>query len=359
MKTSALFASLSALALITACSQDHDATHEDHDRVADDHHETDDHHDDADDHHGNDHGHDEDHLEAGDHHDGGNHHAHDDQQSATLGFAIDASPAVGAPFSVGLILTDAAGNELTAADLDDMHGYKLHVMLVDTGLEQLVTLHPEADDHGEFTIEFTPEYGREYKVFANYIVTHGEISHADDHGHAHDDDHGHAHEEDEHSHGGDDHAHDDVDDHAHDDDHAHAADEKVAGYTQATSALIIGTDSADALPTENVLSITEGDLTFSITPSGPLESGTATGFTLTASQADGTAFTDFETVMGTQAHFAAFDASAEHMSHGHATDSGDGPSTELTFSEAGPHRVFVMVGVAGETLTLPFTVQVE
>jgi len=114
-----------------------------------------------------------------------------------------------------------------------------------------------------------------------------------------------------------------------------------------------------ALPTENVLSISEGDLTFSLMPSGPVKEGSGVNFALNASQADGTAFTDFEPIMGELAHFAAFDASAKNMSHGHPAGGGDGLSAELTFAEAGPHRVFVLVSVSGETLTLPFTVQVE
>lgn len=114
-----------------------------------------------------------------------------------------------------------------------------------------------------------------------------------------------------------------------------------------------------ALPTENVLSISEGDLTFSLMPSGPVKEGSGVNFALNASQADGTAFTDFEPIMGELAHFAAFDASAKNMSHGHPAGGGDGLSAELTFAEAGPHRVFVLVSVSGETLTLPFIVQVE
>ena len=352
MKTSALLAGLSALALISACSQSDDHAHDDHDAVAaEDHHASDDHHHAEDnDHHQDEteaHGHD-DHAHSDDHHgNAGEHHAGGMPQTATLGFSLTSSPQAGSPSSVGLILFDANGNQLTASDLEDMHGHKLHVMMVDAGLEQLITLHPEADHHGEFSIDFTPDFARSYSVFANYAVTPGEVSHAEDHGHAHEeDDHGHAHEDDAHSHGDE--------DHAHDDEHAHDEGMKAAGYTQASSALIIGTDAPAPLPQTDVLNAVANGLTFTLTPAAAVTAGTPAQFTLSATTADGSPATG----LGTSAHFTAFDAAAATMAHGHSSESTSNVSGELTFAESGPYRVFVTIEVSGETVTLPFKVQV-
>lgn len=344
MKTSALLAGLSALALISACSQSDDHAHDDHDAVAsEDHHTTDDHHHaEAEEHAHEDNAHNDDHDA-----DAGEHHASGMQQTATLGFSLTSSPQAGSPSSVGLILFDANGNQLKAADLEDMHGHKLHVMMVDAGLEQLITLHPEADHHGEFSIDFTPDFARSYSVFANYAVTPGEVSHAEDHDHAHEeDDHGHAHEDDAHSHGDE--------DHAHDDEHAHDEGMKAAGYTQASSALIIGTDAPAPLAQTDVLNVAANGLTFTLTPAAAVTAGTPAQFTLSATSADGSPATG----LGTSAHFTAFDAAAATMAHGHSSESGSGVSGELTFAGSGPHRVFVTIEVSGETVTLPFTVQV-
>jgi hypothetical protein len=55
-----------------------------------------------------------------------------------------------------LRLTDQNGQPIVAEDLAVKHEHRLHVMVVDAGLEDYAHAHPTAKPDGAFSFTFTP-----------------------------------------------------------------------------------------------------------------------------------------------------------------------------------------------------------
>ena len=214
-----LLASVGVFALaVTGCSQGQGAE-DDHGHA----HEEGEAHEHAGDDHGDDHAHDgeQDHAHEADDH-GHEHGAGEGEHEhaagtgePTLGFSLTQMPDAGDPLTVALILNGPEGQTVTASDMAATHGEKLHVMVVDEGLEDFIRLHPEAGSDGSFEITFTPEYPRTYRVWTHYALVDSDEEHS----------------------------HDQEDDHHHHDDEGEAA----AGEIVLSDALIIGEESAHAL----------------------------------------------------------------------------------------------------------------
>ncbi|MEE2878273.1 MAG: hypothetical protein VX593_04645 [Pseudomonadota bacterium] len=320
----ALLASLGVLALAAAgCSQgqadddDHGHAHENGEAHE---HEGDDHARDGKDdhaHEGDDHGH-----ERGD---GAGEHQHAASTGEpTLGFSLTQMPAAGEPLTVSLILNGPDGQAVTADDMTATHGEKLHVIIVDEGLEDFIRLHPAPGADGNFDITFTPEYARTYRVWTRYALATGE----DAHGHDHKDDHHH---------------HDDEEDAA-------------AGEVVLSDALIIGEEDAPDLAADALLTATEGDLQYALNLPGDIQAGQPVTLTVSVSEADGAPFEALEPLMDSFGHLVGFNQSATQMihahptgAHPHGTNSRSGPDLqfETTFETPGPHRLFLQTRANG------------
>lgn len=331
----ALLASLGVLALTAAgCSQGQ-APEDDHGHA----HEGGDAHE-----HEADHGDEHAHEGEGDHpHDDADHgHSHGEgehQHAAgtgepTLGFSLTETPAAGETVTVSLILNGPDGEAVTADDIAATHGEKLHVMLVDEGLEDFVILHPEAGSDGLYQITFTPEYPRAYSVWTHYALADGEDAHS----------------------------HDGADDHHHDDAAGAAGAEVVL-----SEVLIVGEEDAPALSGENVLTASAGGLAYELTAASEVRAGEPVSLVVSVTDADGAAFEALEPLMGSYGHLVGFSQGATSMvrgqptgNHPHGADSRGGPELrfETTFDESGPHRLFLRTKADGKERSVAFLINI-
>lgn len=325
-----LLLALGLLAL-AGCSQGGDDHGHDHGPDADHAHDAGDAHDHgAEDDHGHEHG------------DGDDHHDHVAAGEPVLGFVLPDVPVAGQPFIFSLILSDAEGRPVGADDLATVHDHKLHVLIVDEALEDYTHTHPQLGPDGLYQVTFTPEYGRTYRVWADYTLAEtGEHDHGDD----------------EHSHGEDDHH-----DHGDNPDNHHATGGKAIRVSEA---LIVGEDAGPELPQTGTLTASAGGLTYTLQPDGPVTVGAPIRMTVTVTGADGVPFEALEPIMGAYAHLVGFNAGATEMVHAHpqgdhphGANARGGPDFqfEVTFREPGPHRLFLQTVANGEELSVPFTV---
>lgn len=250
------------------------------------------------------------------------------------------TPVAGEPFTFSLILSDAEGRPVDADDLVTAHDHKLRVLIVDEALEDYQHMHPDLGSDGLYEVTFTPAYARTYRVWADYTLA----------------------ETTDHEHGDDDHSHDDDDHHDHGDDH-HA--DSGAAIT-VSEALIVGDDAGPALTGEDVLTGGAGGLTYRLATDGSLSVGTE-ALTISVTDANGAPFEALEPVMGAYAHLVGFNAGATEMAHAHpkgdhphGASSRGGPDLEfdVTFAQAGPHRLFLQTVTGGQERTVVFTVNV-
>ena len=309
----------------------------------------------ADDDHGHDHGPGADHAHESDdahahdeedhghaHEDGDDHHDHGTSASGpNLGFVIETPPAAGQSSTVSLILTGPNGQTLSPDDLAETHEHKLHVMIVDEGLEDYTHMHPEPGADGLYQITFTPAYARTYRVWADFTLAEGS-----------DDDH---HHEDD--------AHDHESDSEHDGHHGDGE-----GQVIVSEALIVGEDAAPALGAENILTAEAGGLNYALVPGSEVKAGETVEFTVSVSDADGAPFAALEPIMGAYAHLVGFDAGATNMvhahprgAHPHGASSRGGPDLffAVTSEEAGPHRLFLQTMTGGSEDSVAFTLNVQ
>ncbi len=332
-----LLLALGLLAL-AGCSQGADNHGHDHGPDADHAHDSGDVHEHgAEDDHGHEHG------------DDGDHHDHAAHGEPVLGFALTDTPVAGQPFTFSLILSDAEGLPVGAGDLATVHDHKLHVLIVDEALEDYTHTHPALGPDGLYQVTFTPEYGRTYRVWADYTLAEtGEHDHGDD-------DH-HGHGEDDHSHAEDDH-HDHGDDH----DNHHAMGGNAITVSEA---LIVGETAGPELPQTETLTASAGGLTYTLQPDGPVTVGAPVRMTVSVTGADGAPFQALEPIMGAYAHLVGFNAGATEMVHAHpegdhphGANSRGGPDLqfEVTFKEPGPHRLFLQTVANGEEQSVSFT----
>lgn len=309
-------------------------------------------HDDAHDHgQAHDHGASTDQGEAHDHgdahsHDGGHDHDHGDEHShaepehhGTGGLRLAAETigdtAAGQPVNLALSLSGPDGAALAADDLVMSHGHRLHVMIVDEGLEDYRHLHVDEDASGRFEVTFTPAYERIYRVWAS--VTLAEALVEEEHGHPHGDD---AHGE-------------------------HGDHHEAGSRATATDWITVGEDAAPFIIPANLFEAESGDYRFEIHAEGNVTAGEVSELHLMVTDADGNPVDQLEPLLGAYAHLAGFNAGASRMVHAHpsglepqsAEDRG-GPELgfEITFPEAGVYRLFVQVLIDGVEVPAVFTV---
>lgn len=294
----------------------------------------------------------EDHVD--DHpHEGEGEHAHEDEDHGhahsagkeahqhaagtgepTLGFSLTQSPTAGEALTVSLILNDPDGQAVTADDMAPTDGEKLHVMIVDEGLEDFVRLHPEAGPDGLYEITFTPEYPRTYRVWTHYALADGEDAHS------------HGEEEDDHHHG-----------------EAAASKEEIL----LSDALIVGEETAPALGADNVLIASADGLKYELGLANEVTIGEPVRLNVTVSGPDGSTFQALEPLRGSYGHLVSFSQGATSMVQAHSTGdhphddtSRGGPKLqfEMTFEEAGPHRLFLRTKAEGVERSVAFQVDV-
>ena len=312
----ALLLALGLMAL-SACSGGDDHDH-DHGPGADHSHGTDEAHSHDDD----DHDHDHDHTAVGE---------------PVLGFVLSDTPVAGEPFTFSLILSDTEGRPVDADDLAVVHGHKLHLLIVDEALEDYQHLHPQPGPDGLYQVTFTPEFARTYRVWADYTLA----------------------KSGDHVDGDDNHSHDDHDHHDHSEDH-HGS----GGAITVSEALIVGEETGPALIDAEVLTMTAGGLTYTLTTDGDLTTGTER-LTMAVTDANGAPFEALEPIMGAYAHLVGFNLGATDMVHAHpegahphgaASRGGPDLEFEVAFAEARPHRLFLQTVTEGEEQTIVFTV---
>jgi hypothetical protein len=236
----------------------------------------------------------------------------------------------GAPATVTLRLADEAGATIGADRLETVHEHKLHVMIVDAGLEDYAHVHPAANTDGSFTVSFTPKLDRPYRLWADF---HPTGDGRDDAGHAH--------------HGA--HKHDDA------------------------KAVKIGVDLPGGSPftasaTQNMATqVVAGGLKFQLAGEKALKVDHAINLNVFVTDERGQSFGKLEPIMGAYGHLVGFDAGAARMVHAHPQgfppeneNARGGP--ELSFAvkptSAGPMRIFLQVKANGQEITAPFTVMV-
>ncbi len=81
------------------------------------------------------------------------------------------SPArAGQPVRVTVRLATSTGKPLAPPDLRVEHTRRLHLLVVDPSLDDYQHLHPEPGARpGDWVFEFTPRFGGEYRVFADFV----------------------------------------------------------------------------------------------------------------------------------------------------------------------------------------------
>ena len=288
--------------------------------------------------HSHDHGHSHDQDGAHDHDapaDG--HHDHGDRHDGHAitppvmgGLTISPLTAVeaGAPVTVALSLQNAEGAEVTANDLAVTHERKLHVMIIDEGLEDYIHTHPDPDENGRFAITFTPKCARAYRIWADFTVADEDAPAPA------------AAERDHH-------------------------DAPSGTPVVAAASLAVGDDAAPAFAGKNALFVDAGALRFRLWADGDVKAGETARFRLSVTDEDGTPFRGLEPIMGAYAHLVGFDPGATAMAHAHPSgahphgpDSRGGPDLvfDVMLDKPGPHRLFLQTRKDGEEIAAAFTV---
>lgn len=263
--------------------------------------------------------------------------------------SITATPvgvmASGKPTTLTLRLTDQKGQPIVAEDLRENHEHLLHVMVVDAGLEDYAHAHPTANADGTFSFAFTPRLDRPYRLWADFQLADHEAG-------------GKSAPENDHSHG--DHSHGD---HSHGD--AAHADHGAPVY--ASTDLAVGKGAVPAVAAQQSLRAETGGMRFQLSLPSVLQAGKATQAQLAVVGPDGKPFTQLEPLMGAYAHIVGFNPGATTMLHVHpegaepkSAAARGGPVISFTLEpEApGPQRLFVQVKANGVEISVPFTVLV-
>ena len=266
-----------------------------------------------------------------------------DAKDAALTLGTSQPPVVGQPVTVTLNLKGPDGKPLGPDAIATKHENKVHVMIVDAGLEDYTHVHatPGANP-GEWSVPFTPKLARSYKVWADFeLGSDAGPTKAKDEGHSHGDTADHSH------------------------DAPKAAND---AHPQNPSAdLLVGSDVAPALTaTQSLTSVVDG-LTFTLSLGGAATKGQHVTTTLTVADAAGTPFAGLEPIMGAYAHLVGFSEGGTSMLHGHpegaepkdkAARGGPMLSFDLHPQASGTHRIFLQVQKGGKVLVVPFTLVV-
>lgn len=274
------------------------------------------------------------------------HGEHDHSGPVTITATPSGPMAAGKPVTLTLRLTDQNGAPIVPADLRMNHDHLLHVMVVDSGLEDYAHAHPTANADGTFTFTFTPRLDRLYRLWADFQLAHGDAKEAPP-------------EKAEHSRG----------DHSHGD-HSHG-DEAHADYGEtsyASTDLPVGKGAVPTFSAQQSLRAEAGGLRFQLSLPSALKSGDATKAQLAVVGADGKPFTQLEPLMGAYAHIVGFNPGATSMLHVHPEGAEPkdaaargGPVIAFTLEPetAGPQRLFVQVKANGADVLVPFTLMVS
>lgn len=280
-------------------------------------------------------------------------HAHHGAEATGQG-TLTVQPAApllpGEPVVLTLRLTGADGQPLGPDALAVSHTEKLHVMIVDAGLEDYTHVHgvPGAAP-GEWTVSFTPRLDRTYTVWADFKLAAGSVMAGGAEPHARHDDHaGHGDHGDHGEHGAGHHA--------------------GAGGAMTLRAVIEPARPGPvAIAAQPVLEGEAGGLTFVLKTDGPLRVGAPARATLSVADGARAPVRTLEPLMGAFAHLVGFASADGSMIHMHPL--GTEPATaaerggpDLTFEwvpqQAGPMRLFAQVRHQGAALTVPFTIVV-
>lgn len=295
--------------------------------------------------HGDDHGH---------AHDDDHGHAHEDAAPEGLQLDVEAlsDAGVGRPLTIALSLSTPDGTAIGDADLMEMHQGRVHLMIVDEGLEDFHHLQTSQGDDGRYTVTFTPAHDRIYRVWARAHLREP----LESAGHAHGDEHGHGDE----SHG----------DHGESAGHGdHHDDHDMGGYGETASGWVaVGNAAAPYIAPVEQLSAEAGGYSFTLAFDDHIHSGEPVEMRLSVMDSDGNPVDRLEPVMGAFAHLVGFNAGASEMTHAHPSgghphghDDRGGPtlSFEVGFEQSGVHRLFVQTIIDGEDVTAVFTVVAE
>ena len=263
-------------------------------------------------------------------------------KDAALTLVTSQPPVVGQPVTVTLNLKGPEGKPLGPDAIATKHENKVHVMIVDAGLEDYTHVHAtQGANPGEWNVAFTPKLARSYKVWADFeLGSDAPAPKAKDEGHAH----------------------------GVGADHSHDAPKAADAHPQNPSAdLLVGSDVAPALTaTQSLTSVVDG-MTFTLSLGGAATKGQHVKTTLTVADAAGTPFAGLEPIMGAYAHLVGFSEGGASMLHGHpegaepkdkAARGGPILGFELHPKVSGTHRLFLQVQKGGKVLVVPFTLVV-
>lgn len=234
------------------------------------------------------------------------------------GLALTAQGPVqaGEPVTISLSLYNAGGEAVTPVDLALVHDKKLHVMIVDEGLEDYAHAHPEADADGNFSVTFTPKFERAYRVWTDFTIADKDATPTNDH---------------------------------------HAAPAGTPMLAAAT--LGVGEKETPAVDAKSVSFVDAGALRFRLWTDGEIKTGEPVRMRVSVSDENGAPFKGLEPLMGAYAHLVGFDEGATAMAHAHPSgvhphgaDSRGGPDLafDVTLDEPGPHRLFLQTKKDGE-----------
>jgi len=213
-----------------------------------------------------------------------------------------------------LTLKDSNGNTISLADLVEVHTRKIHLLIVDSSLNDYQHIHPQpADGPGEYAFRFTPRGSGNYILFSDL----------------------------------------------------HPVKTNRQEYS-ATTVDVAGENKV-AETTENVIA-NAGGLMFKLNAgTAPLRAGEAFPFSVSVAQADGTPFAKLEPVMGAFAHAVAFNETRKHVLHIHPLGreperdrERGGPTLEFNASvpESGFWKLYIQVQVGGKIVFAAFGLKV-
>ena len=260
--------------------------------------------------------------------------------AASLTVASTSKVVAGQPTNLTLTLIGADGKPLGPDQIATSHENKVHVMVIDEGLDDYTHTHAQPGaTPGQWTIAVTPKLNRSYKVWADFKLVGAATQTATD-GHNHTDSKPHGHGE------------------GHD----------MGAGVSLVAALPVGMEQPAAIPPTSVLSATSQGLRATMSLGGAVKVGEAVPVSVVIADDQGQPVKDLEPIMGAYAHLVGFPVGATTMSHAHPSGSepkmasergGPALSFELNPQSAGVNRLFLQVKRGGQVITLPLTLVVN
>lgn len=247
----------------------------------------------------------------------------------TLEIVPDQTPIAGAVVDCSLRMTTASGKPVTMNDLFVVHTEKLHLLVIDSGLDDYQHLHPSGGEaSGEFRFSFRPRHAGTYRMFADFMP-------------------------------------------------------RATGRSLYAAAAVEVMEAATPLPLEpHVRSVdtaerlqsSSGGLRFTLVPSAsPVRIYEPTDLVLKIRRDDHAPLV-LEEIMGAAAHMVAFDAGVSGFAHLHPTVEKPGVASQtpvgepvgeatlkfaLQLTDPGYYRIWAQIKVGGEEVFAPFGIRVE